>query len=446
LFWPSFTTEAMRRTVSDAAWVQAMLDVEAALARAEARAGVIPAEAAEAIAAACDAGRFDIRQLGREMVPAGTPVIPLVKALTAAVSGDAARYVHWGATTQDVVDTAMMLIVRRALDLLRDDLDAVAAECAALAERHRDTVMPGRTLMQQALPITFGLKAAGWLAAVLDARERLAAYRAGRLAIQLGGAAGTLAALADRGLDVARELSAELGLPEPVLPWSTARARVAELGMTLGIVAGTMGKIGLDVALLAQTEVGEVAEPAGEGRGGSSTMPQKRNPIGAMAINACVRGVQAQASLLLASMSQEHERALGAWQAEWGAVSDALRHCAGAVARTREVLDGLQVFEARMRANLELTHGLVMSEHVMMVLAERTGRLRAHELVQTAAGRAAAAGCELGEALRADPLIAENLSSAEIEAALDPRSYLGSTGALIDRALDAYRVGRSRSA
>ena len=433
----------MLAAVSDVAWVQRMLDVEAAIARAEARAGLVPPAAAGAIAAACDAARFDVSRLGREAAASGTPVVPLVRALSAAVPADAARYVHWGATSQDVVDTAMMLVARDGLALLAADLDRVAGACASLAARHRSTVMAGRTLLQQALPITFGLKAAGWLAATMDAGERLDRLRAGGLAVQLGGAAGTLASLGSKGLEVARNLSGELGLPEPTLPWHTARGRVAELGLVLGLVAGTMGKIALDVALLSQSEVAEVAEPAGPGRGGSSTMPQKRNPVGATTVAACTRGVQGQAVVLLAAMAQEHERAAGAWQAEWPAVSEALRLCAGAVAGTAGMLEGLAVDGARMRENLDAGGGLPLSEHVMMVLADRVGRQAAHELVQADAAAALASGRPFREVLLADPAVSSQLSEAEVDAALDPGGYLGSTEALIDRALARHRAKRS---
>jgi len=442
LFGPSFTTDAMQAIVSDVAWVQRMLDVEAAISRAEARTGLVPVEAAEAIQACCDAGRFDVEQLGRQAVAAGNPVIPLVRALTAAVPEEAARYVHWGATSQDVLDTATMLIARDGLDLIDADLDGVAAACARLAERHRSTIMPGRTLLQHALPITFGLKAAGWLTATLDAHHRLADLR-GRLAVQFGGAAGTLAALGIRGLEVSREFSAELGLAEPVLPWHTARGRVAELAGALGLVAGTMGKIALDVALMAQTEVGELSEPPEQGRGGSSSMPHKRNPVEAIAVGACVRGVQGQVGILLAAMVQEHERAAGAWQAEWPALSEALRLTAGAVSRMSELMEGLDVHVERMRSNLEQTGQRLTSEHVMMVLAERTGRQRAHDLVEAAAGEAAGTGRALRDVLFADPVVSQHLSPDQIDAALDPATYLGSAEELVDRALTAYEAERS---
>jgi 3-carboxy-cis,cis-muconate cycloisomerase len=435
----------MLAAVSDVAWVEAMLQVEAALARAQARVGVIPAEAAEVIAACCQPGRFDISQLGREAVRAGNPVGPLVQALTAEVPGVAARYVHWAATSQDVLDTAMMLIARRGLDLIARDLDQVARAAAALAGRHRSTVMPGRTLLQQALPTTFGLKAAGWLTAILEARARLVEVQRQRLAIQFGGAVGTLAALADRGLDVVHELHVELGLAEPVLPWHTTRGRVVELGMALGLVAGTVGKVALDVALLAQSEVAEVSESCAPGRGSSSTMPHKRNPVGAIAVLACVRGVNAQVGLILGALGQEHERAAGAWQAEWPAVAEALRLAAGAVARAAEMLAGLEVHADRMRTNLTLTGGLLMSEHVMMVLAEHMGRLTAHDLVEAAAVTALRSGRTFRDVLMADPVISGHLSPGEIDAALDSAAYLGSAEALVDRALAAYRAEGSKA-
>jgi 3-carboxy-cis,cis-muconate cycloisomerase len=430
----------MRAAVSDGAWLQAMLDVEAALAAAEAKVGVIPAEAAAAIAGCCQADRFDVDAIGRATVSAGTPVVPLVRALTAAVPGDAARYVHWGATTQDVVDTAAMLLCRRALDILIEDLGCVAGRCAELADAHRATVMPGRTLLQQALPIPFGLKVAGWLVATVGARDRLADLRRGGLAVQFGGAAGTLASLGSSGVEVLHQLSVELDLPEPPLPWHTARGRVAEIGAALGVAAGSMGKIARDVALMAQTEVAEVAEPSAPGRGGSSALPHKRNPVGAMEVDACVRRVHSLVGVLLGAMVQEHERAVGAWQAEWETLPEAFRLTAGAVDRVREVLDGLEVFGDRMRTNLEATHGLMMSESVMMVLAERIGRSGAHDVVEAACARAAAAGRDLREELLAEPEVSAHLSPAEVDAALDPAGYLGSADAFIDRALRAYRT------
>jgi 3-carboxy-cis,cis-muconate cycloisomerase len=445
LFGPAFSTDAMRTATSDRAWLQAMLDVEAAIAAAEAKVGLIPEQAASAIAGCCQADRFDVDAIGRGTVSAGTPVVPLVRALTGAVPADAARYVHWGATTQDVVDTAAMLLCRRGLDLLVDGLGSVARRCAELADAHRATVMPGRTLLQQALPISFGLKAAGWLVATVGARDRLADLRRRGLAVQLGGAAGTLASLGPSGVEVLHHLSIVLDLPEPPLPWHTHRGRVAEIGAGLAVAAGAMGKIAQDVALMAQTEVAEVAEPSGPGRGGSSTLPHKRNPVGAMEASACVRRVHALVGVLMGAMVQEHERAVGAWQAEWETLPEALRLTAGAVDRVRDVLEGLHVFPDRMRANLEATHGLVMSEHVMMVLAERIGRPQARDLVEAACARAAETGRHLREELLAEPAVSAHLSPAEVDAALDPAGYLGSADAFVDRALTAYRASEERS-
>jgi 3-carboxy-cis,cis-muconate cycloisomerase len=429
--------DPLRAALSDRAWVAAMLEFEAALAAAEARAGLIPAEAAEAIAAACDAERYDPDELGRAGHLAGNPAAPLVRALTEAVDGDAARYVHRGATSQDVMDTASALVARRALGCLHEDLDAVAAAGAQLAEEHRRTPMAGRTLLQQALPITFGLKAASWLSALLDARRRLAAVP---LVVELGGAAGTLASLGADGVRVLGLLAEELGLEQPTVPWHTSRLRVAELGAALALAAGTLEKIALDVTLLAQTEVGEVAEPAGGGRGGSSTLPHKRNPVGSALAIACARRVRGEASILLGAMAQEHERSAGAWPAEWEALSGALAYTGGAAAALREALDGLEVRPKRMRENLEATGGLVLAEAVSTALAERVGRLEAHQLVEAASGRAAESGRPLRDELVDDPQI--DLSPEEIDRALDPGAYLGSADAFVERALERYREER----
>jgi 3-carboxy-cis,cis-muconate cycloisomerase len=339
----------MAVAVSDSAWLAALLRFEAALSAAQAARGLLPAGIAAEIAAACKPERLDLAAIGQEAIASATPVVPLLDALRSRLGADAARSVHMGATSQDALDTAMMLVSRDALDLLLADLSALAEECAGLAERHRDTPMAGRTLLQQARPITFGFKAAMWLAGVLDARRRLAWIRAHRLAVQLGGPVGTQDTFGDQGPELAAALARELGLAEPELPWHSARGRVAELGSALAIAAGASAKIALDVALLAQTEVGEVAEAA-EGR--SSAMPHKRNPARAVEARAAFAGVAAQAGVLLAAMAGEHERAAGAWQAEWPAISEAFRLTAGAVSRSRESLTGLRVDAPRMLANL----------------------------------------------------------------------------------------------
>jgi len=349
LFTPIFVPEAVQDAVADAAWLRAMLDVEAALAAAEAAEGVIPAAAAEAIAAATP----EVGGLGVSARASGNPVVPLVHALRSAVGDDAADWVHWGATSQDVLDSAAMLVARRALEPVLAELDAVVEECARLARERRGTPMAGRTLLQQAVPVTFGLKAAGWLAGVAAARERLRALREG-LPAQLGGAAGTLAALGDRGPAVLAAFARELGLAEPALPWHGARGPVAELGAALAVGAGAVEKVALDIVLLAQTEVAEVAEAGGDGRGSSSAMPHKRNPVGAVRARAAARTVRGAAGVLLEAMGGEHERAAGAWHSEWTALSDALAYTGGAAWSLQEGLSGLEVDTARMRANLDL--------------------------------------------------------------------------------------------
>jgi 3-carboxy-cis,cis-muconate cycloisomerase len=442
IFGPIFVSDDFREALSGRSWLQAMLDAEGALAVAEARVGLIPQEAAETIASCCEATRFDPEELGREGRAAGNPVPPLVKALTAAVSmvsEEAARHVHKGATSQDIVDTAAMLVARNALDLILAELGDISHACARLAEEHRETIMAGRTLLQQALPTTFGLKSAGWLVSVLEGRRRLLDVRQRALAAQLGGAAGTLASLGESGVSVLGEFARELDLAEPAVSWHTDRTGIAEIGGALSLVAGVLGKISLDVILMAQTEVGEVAEPAGEGRGGSSTLPHKRNPILSVTAAANARRVQALAQTLYGAMLGEHERAAGAWHAEWEALTDALAMTGGAAAAVRGVTEGLEVYPEKMRQNLKETGGMLMAENVTTVVADRLGRLEAHGIVEAAARRAADAGRPLRDELLAEPVLSERLSAEEIDAALDPAGYLGSTGAFIDRALRVYR-------
>jgi 3-carboxy-cis,cis-muconate cycloisomerase len=446
IFRPIFVPEEFRRAVSGRAWLQAMLDAEAALATAEAQVGLIPHEAAAAIVSCCEASRFDPEELGRDGRAAGNPVPPLVKALTAAVSEvseDAARYVHKGATSQDIVDTAAMLLARRALDLILAELEGISRACARLAQEHRATIMAGRTLLQQALPTTFGLKAAGWLVSVLEVRRKLSEVRDRGPAAQLGGAAGTLASLGKSGVSVLGEFARELELAEPTVPWHTDRRRIAEIGGSLSLVAGIVGKISLDVILMAQTEVGEVTEPADGDRGGSSTLPHKRNPILSVTAAASTRRVQGLAQTLYGAVAGEHERAAGAWHAEWEVLSEALALTGGAAAAVREAMEGLEVHPEKMRQNLNETGGMLMAENVTTVVAARLGRLEAHEHVGAAARRAADGGKPFRDELLAEPVVREQLSPEEIEAALDPTSYLGSVGEFIDRALRLYREGVS---
>jgi 3-carboxy-cis,cis-muconate cycloisomerase len=344
-----------REAVSDEAWLQALLDVEAALARAEADAGVIPAQHADAIAAACRAELFDVAAIGAEAANVGNPAEPLVRALRAQVGGTAADDVHRGATSQDIVDSAAMLVARRALEPVLADLNGSADAAARLAAEHRDTVMIGRTLMQHAVPVTFGLKAAGWLVALDESIVRL---RDARLAAQLGGAAGTLAALGESGTQVLGRFARELGLDEPVVPWHTDRTRIAELAGALGEACGAVAKVAGDIVLLAQTEVGEVREGV-EGRGGSSTMAHKRNPIAAISARAAARQAPGLVATLLASMEHEHERAAGAWHAEWPALRALLCFTGSAAAWLGDCLENLEVDAERMRANVEDPAGSV---------------------------------------------------------------------------------------
>jgi 3-carboxy-cis,cis-muconate cycloisomerase len=433
-----FVPDAVREATSEVAWLQAMLDAEAALAGAEAEAGSIPSEAAEAIAAACDAGAFDAEEIARDGRASGNPVVPLVAALRSKLDDETAGFVHRGATSQDVMDTAGMLIASRTLELIEADLNAVAAACAGLAGEHRGTLMAGRTLLQQALPTTFGLKAAGWLDSVLSARERLGSLS---LAVQLGGAAGTLASLGSDGERVAALLAKRVGLDEPAVPWHTARLRVADLGSSLALTAGTLEKIALDLVLLSQTEVGEVAESSAGGRGGSSTLPHKRNPVGSVLTIACARRVRGAAGVLLEAMAQEHERAAGAWQSEWAPLGEALALTGGAASSLGMALDGLEVRADRMRENLEATGGVLMAESVVTALAERLGQRRARELVDAATASALDAGRPLRDELISDESVSTELSEEEIDRALDPAGYLGSAESFIDRALSRYGEG-----
>jgi 3-carboxy-cis,cis-muconate cycloisomerase len=415
-----FVPDELADAVDDRAWLEAMLAFEAALANAEALVGTIPAEAASAIAEACDADRFDVRELAVQGRAAGNPAEPLVRALRRASAPAGSDFVHWGATSQDVVDTAAMLVSRRALSFSLDAAERLAAAAAALARRHRDTVMAGRTLLQQAVPTTFGAKAAGWLVAVAEARQGLLRAN-GRLALQLGGAVGTLAPLGDDGPAVAEHVAATLGLELPPVPWHGDRTRVAELGAVLAVAAGTAAKIAADVALLQQSEVGEVRDPGG---GGSSTMPQKQNPVATAVAVACAREASASAGLLLGSMVGEHERAAGAWHAEWDALSRALAAAGGALDAVAALLERLEVDTGRMRANLQPQ---LVSERLSFALTRSLGRERAHALL-----REAAAAPSLAEALRG------RLPDDELAALLDPATYLGSAGVFVDRALASY--------
>jgi 3-carboxy-cis,cis-muconate cycloisomerase len=426
-----FVPDELREQLSGSAWLEAMLEVERALARAGARAGLVPPAAAEAIGRAChEAADHGWEALLHQAHDVGNPVEPLVRTIRARVGAEHERYVHYGATSQDVLDTAAMLIAGRALHRIDVDVRRLAACCAGLARDHRATPMVARTLLQQAVPTTFGLTAASWLVALLDARAGLLAWWEEHRAVQLGGAAGTLAAFGDEGQRVVELLAEELELATPTLPWHTNRVRVAELGAAVATLAGVCGKIGLDVALLAQTEVGEVSESAA---GGSSTMPQKRNPVRSTLARASARLATGHASVLQGSLVQEHQRAAGAWHAEWEALCGVLGYGGGAAAAATEALEGLAVDGDRMRANLDASGALVLSERIAFRLADEIGRGAAHEVV----AEAGASGRPFREALLADSRVP--LSAEELDLLLDPTTYLGSAGVLTDRALQRYR-------
>lgn len=423
---------------TDTARLQAMLDVEAALARAQVRCAVIPPAALGAIEAACRADLYAVPALGQATLLAGNPAIPLVKALTAQVrhaDADAARWVHWGATSQDIIDTGAVLQLREAVGLVQERLHVLCTALAVLADAERDTGLPGRTLLQQAVPVTFGLKAAGWLDALHRSQRRLHALYDDTLVLQFGGAAGTLASLQARGLDVAQALGDELQLPVPALPWHTARDRVAELGSTFALLTGTLGKIATDIVLLMQSEVAEAFEPAGEGRGGSSAMPHKRNPVGCVAAIAAATRVPGLLSTLFVAMPQPHERAAGQWHAEWETVPEIVRLCAGSLAQVTVVVQGLQLDRARMRDHLDSHGGLLYAEAVAVTLAETLGKAAAHALVEQAARQALAQSRHLREVLQEMPDVSAQLSSTQLAALFAPDSWRGMADTWINRVL-----------
>jgi 3-carboxy-cis,cis-muconate cycloisomerase len=438
LLAPLLSSAAMRAVCDDAATLQHMLDFEAALARAEAATGVIPASAVAAIAAACRSDKFDLAELAEAATRSGNIAIPLVKMLTARVAkvdADAARYVHWGATSQDVIDTATMLGLRAAIDVLLGDLDRAIKGFAGLAKKHRDTAVVARTWLQHALPMPFGLKLAEYAAALQRSKLRLVRLRSEALALQFGGAAGTLAALGENGLKIADALARELNLPLPDAPWHTHRDRIAEVASVLAILAGSCGKIARDVSLLMQTDVAEAFEPAGEGRGGSSTMPHKRNPVAsAIALSAATMAPNLAATIFAAQV-QDHERSAGPWHAEWPTLPMLLLITSGGLAAIVDIAEGLEVDSARMRQNLDATHGLIMAEAVTFALAETLGKSDAHHLVEAATKRAVAEKRHLRDVLSEDAKVAAQLSPDKIAKLFEPMSYQGVAQTLIDRLL-----------
>jgi len=429
--------------VTDRALANAMVEFELALLETLAELDLAPAQAARELADALASGRLelDLGELGRGVGEQGTPVPALLRSMRRQLPDSASAHLHKGATSQDVVDTAMMLVARRALDPIVTDLVAAADACAELAGRWRQAIVPGRTLLQQALPVTFGLKAAGWLAGLDAAVAELSAIRERELAVQFGGAVGTLASLGDRGLEVAAGLADRLNLPAPELPWHAIRLRPVRLANALGVTLGLLGKVGRDVILLAQSEVAEVAEGGEEGRGGSSTMPHKRNPVGGIGLVACAQRGPGLVATMLGAMAQEHERGAGGWQAEWETLLELLRLTASAAAIARELLSGLEVDPEKMRADMDLTGGLVMSESVAAALAPSLGRAEAQKLVEQAARRSAENAEDFRDVLLSIPEVRDGLGQERLDAALDPAGYLGVAGTLIDRALAVHRGG-----
>jgi 3-carboxy-cis,cis-muconate cycloisomerase len=442
LFDPLFGTAAMGKVFSNAARLQHMLDFEAALARAEATCGVIPTGAATAISAKCKAELIDLHALASATAASANPAIPLVKQLTALVAPDdpqAAEFVHWGATSQDANDTGLILQIREALDVLEADLAFFCVSLAELAQKYRDTPIAGRTLMQHAAPTTFGAKVAAWLDALHRHRQRFTETRRRVLVLQFGGAVGTLAALHEKALPVAQALAKELSLDLPPMPWHTQRDRIAEVAATLGLLVGTLGKIARDISLHMQTEIAEVSEPAGEGRGGSSTMPHKRNPVSSAVVLSAATRVPGLVSTMLSAMVQEDERGLGNWHAEWETLPEIFRLSAGALHQLKEIVPHLEVDAAQMKRNLEDTHGLIFSEAIATALAERIGKSSARKLIDQASREARHSGKHLREVLAQNRAVSEHLSPAQLDALFTAENDLGAAQEWVNRVINENR-------
>ncbi|WP_339488249.1 3-carboxy-cis,cis-muconate cycloisomerase [Pseudomonas sp. EL_65y_Pfl2_R95] len=442
LFDAYFTQPAMRAIFSDRGRVQGMLDFEAALARAEARVGVIPDTAVGSIEAACRAEHFDFAALAQAITVAGNSAIPLVKALgkrVASESSEAERYVHLGATSQDVMDSGLVLQLRAAIQLLESDLQQLGDALARQAEQYAETPMVGRTWLQHATPVTLGMKLAGMLGAITRHRQRLLELKPRLLCLQFGGASGSLAALGDQAWPVSEALAEELKLTLPDQPWHTQRDRLVEFASLLGMLAGSLGKLGRDLSLLMQTEAGEVFEPAAPGKGGSSTMPHKRNPVSAAVLIGAATRAPGLVSTMLSAMPQEHERSLGLWHAEWECLPELCCLVSGALQQALLVVPGLEVHAQRMAENLELTQGLVLAEAVSIALAQRIGRDAAHHLLEQCCRDAVAQGTHLREVLGANSEVTAQLSAAELDQLLDPALYLGQARRWVERALHEHQ-------
>jgi 3-carboxy-cis,cis-muconate cycloisomerase len=433
VFRDIFTTPAMRAVFSDENRVQKYLDFEAALARAEAGLGIVPKAACDEIVRHCHAGEIDMPQLKEATERIGTPVLPVVQQLVKLCRDGHGEWAHWGATTQDVTDTATVLQMREALAIVEADIDGICAALAGLAKKYRDTPMAGRSNMQHAVPITFGYKMATVLSGFERHRQRLAELKPRLLVAEFGGAAGTLSSLGKDGLRVQEALCRELKLGQPAISWHTIRDTIAEAGCFLALVAGSCGKIAFDVKLLMQTEVGEVSEPFHSGRGSSSTMPQKRNPVSSVYISVQAAMVKQLAAALLEAMVEDHERATGPWQMEWAVLPEIFMLSAGALAQTRLLVEGLQVNEQKMLENLKITNGLIMSEAVMMGLGAAMGRNTAHDLVYDICRDVAKTGRPLLDLLAENKEIAKHADRAQLERLVDPANYLGVAGEMVDR-------------
>ena len=435
IFRDIFSAEPMRRVWSDENRTQKYLDIEAALARVQGRLGIIPKEAADEIVRHCTVEQIDMAKLRQQTERIGYPVLGVVSQLNALCRDKLGEYCHWGATTQDITDTATVLQMREALALIDDDLGAISHAMAELAKRYRDTPMVARSNLQQAVPITFGFKMAELLSAVERHRERLEQLRPRVLVGEFGGAAGTLASIEKGAMETQQGLMEELGLRQPLIAWHTIRDAIAEVGCFLALVGGTLGKLSMDVKLMMQTEVGEVYEPFAPGRGSSSTMPQKRNPISCLYIHAAISVVRQHAAALLDAMVADHERSTGPWEIEWIVLPEAFCLLSGALKQARFVVSGLEVDANRMREVLDMTNGLVVSEAVMMGLGPYLGRERAHDLVYDICREAIAQKRPLVDLLAQNAEISKHLDRAQLEKLCDPANYLGQSGVMVDRVL-----------
>jgi 3-carboxy-cis,cis-muconate cycloisomerase len=440
IFRDIFTTPAMREVFSDERRTAYYLEIEVALARAQSRLGIIPEKAAHEIERQCRIENIDLARLKQQTERIGYPILGVVQQIIGLCADGLGEWCHWGATTQDITDTAAIMQIRAALELVEKDMEAIAAALADLSRRYRDTPMAGRSNLQQAVPLTFGFKTAALLGAMQRHRERLAQLRPRVLVGEFGGAVGTLASLGADGLKVQAAMMEELGLGQPDIAWHTVRDRIGEVACFLGLLTGTLGKISMDVKLLMQTEVAEVYEPFHEARGSSSTMPQKRNPISCLYIHSTVALVRQHVAALLEAAVTDHERSTGPWEIEWISLPEIFLLASGALSQTKLLVSGLEVDADRMRANLDLTRGMIVSEAVMMGLGPHLGRQRAHDLVYDICRKVSATGVPLVELLAQNAEISKHLTRAELDKMCDPAGYLGLAGEMVDKVL--AREGR----